>query len=330
MDRKTKSTRAALLAALIPMAASTLASVPAAAQSYPAKPIRLIVPAAPGGGTDLVARVFAQQFNEALGQPVVVENRGGGGTTIGANAAAKAPPDGYTILLHHTSLAFNVSFYRKLPYDAVKDLAPITLVATQPFLVVVHPSLPVKSVRELLALAKAHPGEIAYGTGGAGSGPFMGAELLKQAAGIDMLHVPYKGAGPAFRDLIGGQVQTMVATMSLALPHAKAGRVRALAVTSPKRAAAAPQLPTVAESGVPGYDYLVWYGLFAPAGVPRPIILRLNEEAAKIVRAPDIRQKLAGDGLETLSTTPEEFGAYLAREIDKWGKVVRAAGIHAD
>jgi len=198
----------------------------AAAQEYPARPIRLIVPAAAGGGTDLVARVLAQKLNEALGQPVVVENRGGAGTTLGAGIAAKAPADGYTLMLHHTSLAFNATFYRTLPYDTVKDFTPISLVAQQPFLVVVHLSLPVKSVRELVALAKARPGQIAYGSGGAGSGPFMAAELFKQSLELDILHVPYKEAGPAFNDLMGGQVQMMIATMSLSLPNARGGYVR--------------------------------------------------------------------------------------------------------
>jgi tripartite-type tricarboxylate transporter receptor subunit TctC len=301
----------------------------ACAQPYPAKTVRVIVPAAPGGGTDLVARVLAQHFSEALGQPFVVDNRGGAGTTLGSALAAKAPPDGYTLILHHVSLAFNASYYRKLPYDTLKDFAPITLVATQPFLVVVHPSLPVKSMKELIAIAKSRPGGIAYGTGGAGSGPHMSAELLKLTARINLLAVPYKGAGPAFIDLMSGQVQMMIATMSLALPHAKAGRVRALAVTSPQRHPVVPDLPAVAET-VPGYRYLVWYGLLAPAGTPAPVIQRLNTVAAKILQARDTQEKLAGEGLETKTSTPEEFTAYLKSEVETWGKVVRAAGLHAD
>jgi len=300
------------------------------AQPYQVKPVRLIVPAAPGGGTDLVARVLAQHLDEALGQPVVVDNRGGGGTTLGATVAAKAPPDGYTVILHHTSLAFNATFYRHLQYDALKDFAPVTLVATQPFLFVVHPSLPVRSVRDLVALAKTHPGAIAYGSGGTGSGPYMGAELLKQSARIDMLHVPYKGAGPAMIDLIGGQVQMMVATMSLALPHAKSGRVRGLAVTSTKRAAAAPEFPTVGESGLPGYDYTVWYGLLAPAGTPKPVIARLNQETAKVLETREVRDRLSTQGLETISDSPEAFASHLQREVAKWRRVIEAAGIHAD
>jgi len=300
------------------------------AQTYPSKPIRLIVPAAPGGGTDLVARVLAQNLNEALGQPVVVDNRGGAGTTLGAAIVARSPADGYTVMLHHTSLAFNATYYRKLAYDTLKDFAPIGLVAQQPFLVVVHLSLAAKSVRELVALAKAQPGRINYGSGGAGSGPFMATELFKQAARVDLLHVPYKGAGPAFADLMGGQVQMMIATMSLALPNAKAGKVRALAVTSAKRVAPAPELPTVAESGVPGYEFATWYGLLAPAGTPKAIISRLNQETARIVEAHDTKQKLARQGLETLTDSPEEFAAYFGQEVKRWAQVVEAAGIHAN
>jgi tripartite-type tricarboxylate transporter receptor subunit TctC len=289
----------------------------------------MIVPAAPGGGTDLVARVLAQHLSEALGQQFVVDNRGGAGTTLGSAIAAKSPADGYTLILHHVSLAFNASYYRRLPYDTLKDFAPITLVATQPFLVVVHPSLPVKSVKELIALAKSRPGGIAYGTGGAGSGPYMSVELLKFVAHINLLAVPYKGAGPAFIDLMSGQVQMMIATMSLALPHAKAGRVRALAVTSPERHPVVPDLPTVAES-VPGYRYIVWYGLLAPAGTPAPIIQRLNAATAKILQARDTQEKLAGEGLETVTDSPEEFAAYLKSEVETWARVVRAADLHAD
>jgi tripartite-type tricarboxylate transporter receptor subunit TctC len=249
---------------------------------------------------------------------------------LGAAAAAKAPADGYTLLVHHTSLAFNATFYRNLQYDALKDFAPISLLAIQPFLVVVHPSLPAKSVRELVALAKARPGQIQYSSGGAGSGPFMATELLKQIAGIDVVHVPYKGAGPAFTDLMGGQVQMMIGTLSLALPHAKTGRVRALAVTGAKRAPAAPDLPTVAEAGVPGYAFETWYGLLAPAGTPEPIVSRLNAATVKIIAAPEFRQRFSGEGLEPLSSSPAEFSAYLKKEVEKWAKVIKAANISAD
>jgi tripartite-type tricarboxylate transporter receptor subunit TctC len=316
----------------MPVLLATLACacVPAVAQPYPAKPVRIIVPTAPGGGTDLVGRVLAQNLTQALGQQVIVENRGGAGTTIGSAAAAKSAPDGYTLLLNHTSLAFNATFYPRLQYDTLRDFAPIGLVANQPFLFVVHPSLPVKSIRELVALAKARPGQIAYSSGGAGSGPYMGAELFRQSAGVDILHVPYKGAGPAFTDLMGGQVQMMIATASLALPHRKSGKARVLAVTSNKRIAAAPELPTAAESGAPGYEYYVWYGLLAPAGTPAPVITRLHGEISKITAAPETRQKFAGDGLDALSSSPEQFAAYLVSEVSKWSKVVKKAGIQAN
>lgn len=302
----------------------------AIAQTYPLKPVRLVVPTAPGGGTDLVGRVLAQNLSQSLAQQVIVDNRGGAGTTLGSAVVAKSAPDGYTLLLNHVSLAFNATYYARLPYDTLKDFAPITLVATQPFLFVVHPSLPVKSVSGLVALAKSRPGQIAYSSGGAGSGPHMGAELFKQQAHIDILHVPYKGAGPAFTDLMGGQMQMMIATASLAMPHVKTGRVRALAVTANKRIAAMPELATVAESGVPGYEFSVWYGLLAPAGTPRPIVARLNDEVSKITNAADTQRRFASDGLDTRSSSPDEFATHLKLEIEKWGKMIKAAGIQAN
>ncbi|HYC44115.1 MAG TPA: tripartite tricarboxylate transporter substrate binding protein [Burkholderiales bacterium] len=301
-----------------------------AQQAYPVKPIRMIVPTAPGGGTDLLARVLAQKLTENLGQQVIVDNRGGGGTTIGAAAAAKSPPDGYTILVHHISLGFNQSFYRSLSYHALRDFAPISLLAAQPYLVVVHPSLPVRSMKELVALAKARPGEITYASGGAGSGPFIATELLKQVAQVNLLHVPYRGSGPALADVAGGHAQLMVATMSLSYPQVKAGRVRALAVTSPERARAAPQIPTVAESGLPTYQFIGWYGLLAPAGTPQSIVARLNQEVATIMKADDVAAKIAADGLDAMTSTPAEFAAYLKSEVQRWAKVVKAIGIYAD
>lgn len=312
--------------AFVVMGVLATLSAPTAAQSYPVKPIRLIVPTAPGGGTDRIGRLLAQNLSVALGEQVVVDNRGGAGTTIGSAITAKSPPDGYTLLLNHTSLAFNASFYGNLPYDTLKDFSPITVVARQPFLLVVHPSLPAQSVKDLIALAKARPGQIAYASGGAGSGPFMGAALFKESAKIDMLHVPYKGAGPAFTDLMAGEVQLMIATVSLALPHAKAGRVRALAVTSAKRIAVVPELPTVAEDALPGYEFSAWYGLFAPAGTPPQIIARLNTETVKILRTQQMQKTLAASGLEALSSSPQEFTAHLEREVEKWAKVVKAVG----
>jgi len=310
--------------------AIVLAAGAASGQPYPSRPVRLIVPTGPGGGTDLVGRVIAQKLSQSLGQTFVVDNRGGAGTTLGTELAAKSPPDGYTLVLEHVSLAFNTSYYRKLPYDAQKDFAPVALAAIQPYIVTVHPSLPATSVRELVALARARPGAIAYGSGGPGSGPFMGAELLKFMTKTNMLHVPYRGAGLAFNDLISGQVQVMVATASLALPHTAAGRVRALAVTSAKRIPARPELPTVAESGVPGFDFSTWYGVLAPAGTPRAIVDKLNGEITRIMDDPETQRRFAGEGLDVLKSTPAEFAAFIARDIGKWAKVVKATGLHAD
>ena len=299
------------------------------AQNYPVKPVRIVVPTAPGGGTDLIGRLLAQNLSSQLGQQFMVDNRGGAGTTIGTAAVAKSPADGYTLLLTHSSLAFNATYYNKLPYDTLKDFAPISLVAEQPFLFAVHPSLPVKTVAQLIALAKKNPGQIAYSSGGAGSGPFMGAELFKQQAQVNILHVPYKGAGPAFTDLMGGQVQMMIATLSLGMPHATSGRVRALGVTSAKRLGATPQLPTVAESGLPGFEFSAWYGVLAPAGTPAAVMIRLHQAVGKAMAAPETREKFE-DGLIPLSSTSDEFAAYLKQEVIKWGNVVKASGVKAN
>jgi tripartite-type tricarboxylate transporter receptor subunit TctC len=299
------------------------------AQNYPVKPVRIVVPTAPGGGTDLIGRLLAQNLSSQLGQQFIVDNRGGAGTTIGTAAVAKSPADGYTLLLTHSSLAFNATYYNKLPYDTLKDFAPISLAAEQPFLFAVHPSLPVKTVAQLIALAKKNPGQIAYSSGGAGSGPFMGAELFKQQAQVNILHVPYKGAGPAFTDLMGGQVQMMIATLSLGMPHATSGRVRALGVTSAKRLGATPQLPTVAESGLPGFEFSAWYGVLAPAGTPAAIMTRLHQAVGKAMAAPETREKFE-DGLMPLSSTSDEFATYLKQEIIKWGNVVKASGVKAN
>ena len=299
------------------------------AQNYPVKPVRIVVPTAPGGGTDLIGRLLAQNLSSQLGQQFMVDNRGGAGTTIGTAAVAKSPADGYTLLLTHSSLAFNATYYNKLPYDTLKDFAPISLVAEQPFLFAVHPSLPVKTVAQLITLAKKNPGQIAYSSGGAGSGPFMGAELFKQQAQVNILHVPYKGAGPAFTDLMGGQVQMMIATLSLGMPHAISGRVRALGVTSAKRLGATPQLPTVAESGLPGFEFSAWYGVLAPAGTPAAVMIRLYQAVGKAMAAPETRERFE-DGLIPLSSTSDEFAAYLKQEVIKWGNVVKASGVKAN
>ena len=313
----------------VALAAGSVALSPTAAfgQVYPAKPIRFVVPFAPGGGTDIIARIVAQQLHEALGQPVVVDNRGGAGSTLGTDIVAKAPADGYTMLLGNISLAFNAWLYRKLPYNAVKDLAPVTMVAVQPNIVVVHPSVPAKTIKEFAELARKQPGKLTFASAGAGSGTHLAGEMIKDIFKVDMLHVPYKGTGPALSDLIGGQVKMMVSTFASALPHVKSGKLRALGVTSLKRSAATPDVPTLDESGVPGYDYSTWYALFVPAGTPRSAIEKLNQATRKVLAQAETRQRLDGQGVEALGGTAAELGAYLKSETAKWGKVVRAANI---
>ena len=299
----------------------------APAQSYPTKPIRFVVPFAPGGGTDIVARLLAQRLNETLGEPVVVDNRGGAGSTLGTDIVTKAPADGYTMLLGNISLAFNTWLYKSLPYNAVRDLAPVSMVAVQPNIVVVHPSVPAKSVREFADFARANPGKLSYASAGAGSGTHLAGEMLKDRLKIDMLHVPYKGTGPAVTDLIGGQVQVMISTFASALPHVRSGRLRALGVTSARRSAATPEVPTLIEAGVPDYDYSTWYALFMPAGTPRAVIDKVNQATRRTLAADDIKQKFDAQGVEPWSNTADELGAYLRAETAKWGKVVKAAGI---
>ncbi|MDB5809577.1 MAG: hypothetical protein JWN94_1699 [Betaproteobacteria bacterium] len=295
--------------------------------AFPTKPIRFVVPFAPGGGTDIVARLIAQRLNDGLGQPVVVDNRGGAGCTLGSDIVCKAPPDGYTLLLGNISLAFNPWLYKSLPYNALKDLAPVSMVAVQPNIVVVHPSVPAKSLKEFIEYARANPGKLSFASAGAGSGTHLAGEMLKDRLKIDMVHVPYKGTGPAIIDLIGGQVQVLISTFASALPHVKSGRLRALGVTSAKRSPATPDVPTLMEAGVPDYDYSTWYALFMPAGTPPTIIGKVNGVTRQALAAEDIKQKFDAQGVEPWSNTPAELAAYFRAETDKWGKVVRAANI---
>ncbi len=317
----------ALLGWLATGLALAMGAAPASGQSYPAKPIRFVVPFAPGGGTDIIARLVSQQLSEALGQPVVVDNRGGAGSTLGTDIVAKAPPDGYTLLLGNISLAFNAWLYRQLPYNALKDLAPVTMVAVQPNIVVLHPAVPARSLKEFTDHARAQPGKLSFASAGAGSGTHLAGEMLKDRLKIEMVHIPYKGTGPALTDLIGGQVQVMVSTFASALPHVRSGRLRALGVTTLKRSSAAPDVPTLVESGVPDYDYSTWYALFLPAATARPIIDKLNRTARQTLAAQDIRQKFDAQGLEPVSSSAADLGAYLRSETEKWGKVVKSAGI---
>jgi tripartite-type tricarboxylate transporter receptor subunit TctC len=307
-----------------------LAVAPAAAQGWPAKPIRFIVPFAPGGGNDILGRVVAQKLNDAFAVPVVVDNRGGAGGTIGTDLTAKAPPDGYTMLINNVSLAVNVTLHPKLPYDTLKDLEPVTLVGRQPNILVVHPALPAKSVKELLALARARPQQLTYGSGGIGSSSHLATELLKVTAKIDLVHVPYKGMGPALLDLIAGQTQLIMATMASALPFVRSGRMRALAVTPAKRSEVVPDVPTLAEAGVPGFEYSTWYGLLVPAGTPQPVVTRLHDAMVRILAAPDVRNKFGSQGVEPATSAPQEFKGYLQSEVAKWGRVIKASGMRVN
>ena len=302
-----------------------------AQQAYPTKPIRMICPFPPGGTTDVVARLVAQKLTEAWKEQVVVDNRTGAGGIIGTELAAKAPADGYTVLLGSiTTHAVNPALYKKLNFDPIKDFTPVTLVVSSPQLLAVHPSVAAKSVKELIALAKAKPGQLNYGSAGVGTSPHLTFELFKSMAGIDAVHVPYKGTGPAITELIAGQVHMMITGVVALMPHVKSGRLRGIAVTSAKRVAALPDLPTVAESGVPKFDVSSWFGVFLPAGTPKPIVAKMNGEIRKIVDIPDVRQKLISQGADPETNTPEEFAAYVKSEMVKWGKVVRDTGARAD
>lgn len=299
----------------------------AAAQSYPSRPIRLIAPSSPGSGVDIVARIVGQKLSENLKQQVVIDNRAGAGANLGAEIAAKATPDGYTLFMGTPAHAINTSLYRRLNYDIVKDFSPISLVTSGQYVLVVHPSLPARNVKELIALARARPGQLNYASAGNGNATHLAAELFKSLTKLNVVHVPYKGTGPALTDLIGGQVQLMFANLTAGLPHIKSGKLRALAATGTTRSPAAPDIPTMIESGVPGYTVTSWYGVLAPAATSQEIINRLNGEIARVMRSPDMKNRLAGEGAEPVSSTPAEFAAFIKTEIAKWGKVIRGAGI---
>ena len=299
----------------------------AAADVYPAKLVKIVVPFAAGGSTDLLTRSVAQQLNEAWKRPVVVENRAGGGGIVGSEYVVKSPPDGYVLLLGtNTTHAAAATLYAKLPYDLRRDFAPITEIASIPLILSVHPSIPVKSVKELVALAKAQPGQLNFG-GGTGAAAHMAMALFESMAKIDMVHVPYKGSGPAMIDLLGGHLSLGFDAVMTTLPYAQTGRLRMLAVSSLKRSAVAPQVPTMAESGYPGYEATLWFGLFAPAGTPADIVKKINEETGRSVATPRMRELLASQGLEIVASSPAEFTARVDREIVKWRKVILDAGI---
>jgi len=312
------------------LAALALAAA-AHAQVYPAKPLRMIVAYPPGGGTDIVARMLAQKLGESLGQSVVVENRGGASGNIGTELAARAAPDGYTILMGNVAPnAINVSLFKDLPFDPVADFAPVSLVASTPNILVVHPSTPARTVKEVIALAKAKPGTLNFASAGAGSSSHLAGELFRILARADIVHVPYRGAGPAMVDVLSGQVQLYFATMPAAMPHVKAGKLAAVAVTSARRSQALPDLPTIAESGVPGYEASTWYGVLAPARTPSAVVARLHGDIVKILADAALHARLADQGFDPVGSSPEEFGAYIKTEILKWGKVIRDAGIRPE
>jgi tripartite-type tricarboxylate transporter receptor subunit TctC len=313
------------------MLLAMLAVGSAQAQPYPSKPIRFVVPYPAGGPLDTVARLLGQKVSESVKQPVVVDNRPGAGGNIGADAVAKSPPDGYTILMGAVAThAINPTLYASMPYDAMRDFAPITQVASTPNVLVVNPALPVTTVREFIAYAKANPGKLNFGSGSTGSAGHLAGELFKTMAGIEMTHVPYKGAGPAMNDLIGGQIQLMFDNLASSLGQVRAGRVRALAVTTARRSALAPELPTIAESGLPGFDISTWFGVFAPAGTPREVLDRLHAEFTRALSSPEVRERMLTLGAEPVSNRPDEFAAYIRAESDKYARVIRASGAKAD
>ena len=314
---------AALLLGCVPMAV-------AAQGAYPTKPIRMIVPYPPGGPTDVLGRIVAQKLSESLGQQVVVENRPGASGMIGSELVAKAAPDGYTLLTNASIHVINPSLYPKMNFDVLRDFAPVSLIAQVPLILVVNPALPVKSVSELIALGKAQPNRLNFASSGNAAAPHLAGESFKIATGMQMQHVPYKGSAPAVADLMGGQVQLMFDSMPSAMPHVKSGKIRALAVTTAKRSPTVPDLPTVAESGVPGFDISTWYGVWAPAGTPKDIVNKVAAEMAKVLQQPAVRERLAALGAEPAGNTPEEFAAYCQSELAKWSRIVRQSGAKAD
>ena len=299
------------------------------AQAYPTKTVRIVAPFAPGGGTDFIARVVAQKLTEAMGQPFIVENRPGAGGVTGAEIGAKAPPDGYTYTLISGSYAVNPSLY-KLSFDPVNDITAVIQMSQGPFLIVVHPSLPVKTTKELIALAKARPNQLTYATSGAGSITHLATELFADMAGIKMIHVPYKGTAPAITDTIGGHVQLMFGSVAATLSQAKGGRLRGIAVSTGKRIPGAPEIPTVNESGLKGYEVILWHGLIAPKGLPKPLLDRVNGELNRILQNKDMQDKLAGDGVAAAGGTPEQFLALIRNDIEVWRKMVQKTGVKAE
>jgi tripartite-type tricarboxylate transporter receptor subunit TctC len=307
-----------------------VASAAVCAQNYPARTVRIVVPYAPGGNTDFTARVIATKLTDVLGQQVVVENRAGGATNIGSDLVAKAVPDGYTLLMGGASNAINMSLYQKLPYDTLRDFAPISLCVKGANVLAVHPSVPVKNVKELIALAKTRPGKLNYASSGLGSSNQMAGELFKLMAGVNIVHVPYKGNSPALTDTIGGQVELIFSGVPLLVPHIQAGRIRAIGIGSLKRFPALPDLPTINESGLKGYEATTWFGLMAPVKVQKEIVARLNIEVGKILASADVSERFINEGVEPMGGTPEFFTTFIRDEIAKYAKVVKAASLKGE
>jgi len=319
MNRFIRTTLMAGMLALAPLYAT--------AQNYPNRPIRMVVPFAPGGGSDIAGRILAEGLNKALGQPVVVDNRPGAGSTLGTGIAAKATADGYTALLGNISLAFNPALYKKLPYNSLRDFIPVSLVVEQPNILVAHPSLPAKTLKEFITLVRSSPGKFTYGSAGLGSGTHLAMELLNTSLNIDMVHVPYKGTGPVLTALLSNEITVFMSTFASALPHVKAGRLHTFGVTTAKRAPTLPEVPTIAEAGVPDFNYGTWYGLLVPAGTPRAIVERLNKATVEQLHSAELEQRYESQGMDIIPSTSAEFMDKLKSETEKWAKVVRAAKI---
>jgi len=319
---------AVLLTSLVALALPAAQAL--AQKSYPNKAIRMIVPFAPGGSNDIMGRLVAAKLTESMGQQVVVDNRPGASGIVGTDLAAKSAPDGYTVLVMSLTFTVNPSIRSKLPYDTEKDLVPVTLIASAPLILVVHPSLPVKSVKEFIAYAKANPGKLNFGSGGPGSTPHLAGEMLKTMAGLEMIHVPYKGGGPALADLVGGQIQLMLENIPSTLPFVKSGKLRVLAVTSKKRSPTVPDVPTLDEAALKGYELTGWNGLFVPRGTPRAIVNQLHAETVKALAAPDLKERLAAMSAEPGGESPEKFAVFVKAEIRKWAKIAKEAGLKVE
>jgi tripartite-type tricarboxylate transporter receptor subunit TctC len=331
VTKQTKNYRTLLIGVgLLCSMASAADATAASPAAFPTHPIRLIVPYAPGGGADTLARGIAQKLSETLGYSIVIDNRGGGGTILGSDLAAKSAPDGYTIILVASTHAVMSSLHKKLPYDPIKDFAPIVRVASAPNILVLHPSIAAGSVKDLVELARSRPGQLVYASSGNGGGSHLAMELLRSMAHIELVHVPYKGTGPALIDLLSGQAKLMFGGMIGTLTHVRSGRLKALAVSSATRSPVVPELPTIAEAAFPGYEAATWYGVLAPAGTPVPIVRKLNAEIAATLNHPDLKQRMSSQGADPAPTSPEEFAAYIKSEVAKWAKVVKESGAHVD